>query len=121
MVEEVYRFVDGYKKNGLNLDSNYVKKVIEERLGKGLADVLEMIKEINFEVLGNNEDRCFELVIDDRSFVNYMFSDKLFYTSVSIRLFEKPYTRGFYVIDPMNINKLDILKWMTDLILTETL
>ena len=115
--------VEEYKKNGLNLESNYVKKVIKERLGNELADVLEMIKETNFEVLGNNENMYFELVIDDKSFVDYMFSDKLFFTSVSIRLFEKPYnyTRGFYVIDPMNINKLNILKWMTDLILTETL
>lgn len=121
MIEEVYRFVDGYKKNGLNLESNYVKKVIKERLGNELADILEMIKETNFEVLDNNENKYFELVIDDRSFIDYMFSDKLFYTSVSVRLYEKPYTRGFYVIDPMDINKLDILKWMTDLILTETL
>lgn len=113
--------VEEYKKNDLNLESNYVKKVIKERLGNELADILKMIKETNFEVLGNNENMYFELVIDDKSFVDYMFSDKLFFTSVSVRLFEKPYTRGFYVIDPMNINKLDILKWMTDLILTETL
>lgn len=120
MIEEVYRFAEEYKKNGLNLESNYVKKVIKERLGSKLADIFEMMIEINFEVL-SNEDKYFELVIDDRSFVDYMFSDKLFFTSVSIRLFEKPYIRRFYVIDPMNINKLDILKWMTDLILAGTL
>lgn len=41
----------------LNIKSNYVKKVIGERLGKSLTEIVEIIQETNSEILYDGIDK----------------------------------------------------------------
>lgn len=100
----------------LNIKSNYVKKVIGERLGKSLTEIVEIIQETNSEILYDGIDnKYFKLIIDDMPLENFILSDMIFFTSVSI-IFTNDRINVYY-IDPENIDKLNMLKWMTDLIL----
>jgi hypothetical protein len=109
MIEPLYE-------KSLNIKSNYVKKILNEKLGKKLLEVLELIDDINTDIL-RDIDVYFQLFIDGKRYNEYIYSDKLFFESIDIRLIEqKPYFSidvYKYEVDPLNINILDILKWMT--------
>lgn len=109
MIEPLYE-------KSLNIKSNYVKKILNERLGKKLLEVLELIDDINTDIL-ENVDMYFQLFIDGKRYNEYIYSDNLFFECVDIRLIEQKHYFSIgvykYEIDPLNVNILDILKWMT--------
>jgi hypothetical protein len=90
----------------------------EERLGKSLFEIVELLQEINSQILINT-GLSFVLEIDNKPYTYYLYSDKLFFEKCDIKFIKFNITIEIYNINPIEINKSDILKWMTYLVLNQ--
>ena len=111
---ELERFINKNKKSYeetalesgvIDVRCNYTKKVVEERLGKSITEIIEFVQETNRDMLDINSKR-FEILIDDTSLENFIFSDTIFFFSVRIMFVKDIFTTEFYTINLENIERL---------------
>lgn len=111
---------------GLNITVREVKEMLENRVNVDkLAEIIQIVNEVNFEVLNNSSKYYFHLKINNQKYVYYLFGDNFGnIENVSIEFVEGPYFIRTLSITYTDINKIEkdkVLRWMLDVIFEEDL
>lgn len=105
---------------GLNITVKEVKELLENRLGRNLAEIIEVVKEVNLEILNNSETIYFEVITNNNPFPEFIFSEETSVIKSYIKLVCFNVGVNYCFIDS-NTDKIKVLKWMTDLLISSNL
>ena len=104
----------------LNITVREVKETLENRLGSKLAEIVQIIKEVNFEVLNNSEEAYFELITNNNPYSEFIFSEETSVINAYIKFVWCNIGAIYYFLDS-NPDKMSVLKWITDILISSNL
>lgn len=106
---------------GLNITVREVKELIENRVnGDKLAEIIQVVNEVNFEILNNSKTTYFELITNNKPYSEFIFSEDDLVIKAYIKFVCCNLADSYYFMDS-NPDKMNVLKWMTNILISSNL